>query len=130
MLVKRPSKKLVEWHLKFNALVDAYMRECGAVEKRPAQPDFDIAGCHEPFGAEWTVQTKAGPMGVTAYGDWIACRFDDRDKAAVVLVEAGLGLVRLNRFSGKWNHHYNPSQPIYSAQDCVRYFKEELRMIL
>lgn len=130
MLVKKPTKKQVEWEKRFNALVDDYMRGLGAEEKDPARPDFVIAGCHEPTGADWRIQTKAGPLKVIAYGDWIACRFDDPQKAAVVLAEVGLGLVRLNRFSGKWNHHFNPGQPICDEKDCVHFFKEELGMIL
>lgn len=129
-LSKRKTKTRVKWEQEFNALVDAFMREKRATEKDPAQPDFIIAGDREPMGADWMIETKGGPLKVMAYGDWVACRFDDPQKAKAALDACGLGTIRLNRFSGKWNHHFNVSDPIYSPKDCVHFFKGELLQIL
>lgn len=47
------------------------------------------------------LETRAGPLRLAAYDDWLAARFDSPDRAGEV-VSAG----SLNRFSGKWNWHF------------------------
>ena len=126
MRLKKPSKKRVKWEQEFNALVDAYMKEIGATMKEQAQPDFIIA-----MGAEWIVQTKAGPMKAMGYGNWVACRFDDAKRAFEVLKAIpSIGTGRLNPYSGKWNFHFAPfEQHCPSAQECFESFREHLDLI-
>jgi hypothetical protein len=46
-------------------------------------------------------QSCAGPLTVTPYGSWVACRFDDVERAKRDLPEGAKA--RLNPHSGKWN---------------------------
>lgn len=55
----------------------------------------------QPPYNELTLQTLAGPMRVHPYDTWMACRFEDVERAKK-LSPAG----SLNPFSGKWNWHY------------------------
>lgn len=46
---------------------------------------------------DWVVMTTAGPLGLGAYDDWIACVFEDADRAE--------RMIGATAPSGKWNHH-------------------------
>lgn len=62
------------------------------------------------------LKTRAGPLRLAAYDDWLATRFDSPEQAAGVVCSGSL-----NRYSGKWNWHFiNPT-----AND-VAYLEEQL----
>lgn len=103
--------------------------------RRPAPSAIDLPGLFgwlDAHGAEadkvWgysrVIHTKLGPLSVTPYADWIACRFHDVERAV-----AGLGGDRLNPHSGKWNWH--PSKPTYGSIDfLVHTFKAQVEALL
>lgn len=62
---------------------------------------------------KFALDTIAGRMTVTPYGDWAACRFDD-EKLAVKTIFFG----NLNPFSGKWNWHFD--KPGYQAIETLK----------
>jgi hypothetical protein len=68
---------------------------------------------------DFVIATKAGPLRCNAHPDWLACRFDDVD-AAKKHVQSGC----LNRFSGKWNWHFN--QPTESEIGELRLRIQEI----
>ena len=49
--------------------------------------------------------TKAGPLSIIPYGNWLACRFQDV-KAAVSLLRDDPAGSHLNPYSGKFNFHF------------------------
>jgi hypothetical protein len=77
-------------------------------------------------GYEYAVATVAGNLYVTAYDDWIACRFKEPERAKAI------GDTRLNPYSGKWNHHYDPDEfkSRRTTRHCVDYFFIELARYL
>ena len=62
--------------------------------------------------------------GITVYDQWIACRFQDVQRAKENL-PVGLQTL-LNPYSGKWNHHYFDWTPHDAASD----FHDTLSRIL
>lgn len=67
---------------------------------------------------EYNIPTTAGPLKITVYDDWLACRFDN-----VILAKAPGQVVagNLNIWSGKWNWH---------GMDTIPAFKKALVGIL
>ncbi len=94
-------------HKKFDfpAVVAAGLRRLGA---RPAQ------------SYDWKLDTVAGPLPVTAYANWVACRFDDVEAA-----EQRVHFGTLNRWSGKWNWHFEKP----NANDA-EFFAEQIERLL
>ncbi len=77
----------------------------------------------------WTVDTSAGPLRVSIersalFIGYVVARFEDEKRAAVVL---GDDDTRLNRWSGKWNHHYGDG---VTPEDALKSFSLELGRIL
>ena len=72
---------------------------------------------------EYAVATVAGNLYVTVYDDWIACRFEEPERAKAAASDA-----RLNPYSGKWNHHYDAAEfkGRRTTRHCVDYFFMEL----
>jgi hypothetical protein len=70
-----------------------------------------------PYG--YQLDTIGGLLDIKPYADWVACRFDDVERA-----NEQIHCGQLNRYSGKWNWHF--SKP--TAQD-VAYFLDQLRCI-
>lgn len=70
----------------------------------------------------FTIETKAGMLRVSPYPDWVACRFEDVDRAVALLGKA----INLNECSGKWNHHYYGT----SLEDALADFERCLRRVL
>ncbi len=108
--------------------------------RRPAPSAIDLPGLFgwlDAHGAEadkvWgysrVLHTKLGPLSVTPYADWIACRFHDVERAAKHFGVTRLGCDRLNPHSGKWNWH--PSKPTYGSIDyLVHAFKAHVEALL
>ena len=73
-------------------------------------------------GYDYAVATVAGKLYVTIYEDWIACRFEEPERAKAI------GDTRLNPCSGKWNHHYDDAEfeSRRTTRLCVDYFFMEL----
>ena len=71
-----------------------------------------------PYG--WRIDTIAGPLDMTPYEDWVACRFDDVDRAV-----GKVGYGGINPNSGKWNFHF--TKP---GQNEVDFFLGELGRLL
>ena len=73
-------------------------------------------------GYDYTLTTVAGNLYVTVYDDWIACRFEEPERAKAI------SDTRLNPYSGKWNHHYDDAEfkSRRTTQRCVDYFFLEL----
>ena len=72
---------------------------------------------------QYTLATVAGNLHVTVYDDWIACRFEEPERT-----KAAVSDTRLNPYSGKWNHHYDPDEfkGRRTTRHCVDYFFIEL----
>jgi hypothetical protein len=66
-------------------------------------------------GLQRTLETAIGKLDIHVIdGDWIACRFDDVEKAKEHFGVRGLGCGRLNPYSGKWNWHHFEYAPVDS----------------
>lgn len=101
----------------------ALKRDVLAFQKRMDQVLKD-AGATKFSGErkQWGVETKAGPLGITVYEDWVATQFEDPNRAVKALGKnAGV-----NEFTGKWNHHYGSDVSAESAE----YFERQLKAIL
>jgi hypothetical protein len=72
---------------------------------------------------EYALATVAGTLRVTVYENWIACRFEEPNRA-----KAAVSDTRLNPYSGKWNHHYDHAEfkCRRATRLCVDYFFMEL----
>ena len=68
-------------------------------------PLLNSIGAKDNGYGGFTVQTKLGPMNLIPFDDWVACRFDDVEKAKAHFGISNIGQGRLNPFSGKWNWH-------------------------
>lgn len=69
---------------------------------------------------ELVLDTRAGPLRLEPYDDWLATRFDSPEKAAET-VRSG----SLNRFSGKWNWHF-----IKPTADDVEFLEAQLSKVV
>lgn len=72
----------------------------------------------------WTLETECGPLRVTVYEDWLACRFEDVGSAKKTLYSGPHS--RLNPYSGKWNFHFEPGDDIETCLKSVRYELERV----
>lgn len=78
---------------RFDARVLAFVRALGATESQALFP-----------GA--VLSTPYGPLRVTPYGDWVACRFTDLEGLARAAQRFNSpGYHRVNPYSGKFNCH-------------------------
>ena len=107
--ITKEEKANHEW---FKAEIGRRLEAVGATRNR----DCDYAH-------EYAVATVAGNLHVTVYDDWIACRFEEPERA-----KAAMSDTRLNPYSGKWNHHYDAAEfkGRRTTRHCVDYFFIEL----
>lgn len=63
---------------------------------------------------DYAVATVAGNLLVTVYDNWIACRFEEPERAKAI------SDARLNPYSGKWNHHYDPA--VFTSRRTTRLY--------
>lgn len=90
----KETKKNVAVMKAFNSKVERLLDQAGA------QIAHEWKG--EPLGyRQFVLETKAGPLFVSAHGNWVATRFNDPEAAAKLV-----GTYNLNTYSGKWNHNY------------------------
>jgi hypothetical protein len=88
---------------RWNAEVRKLLEDRGAVlvYEDKAGPDSLIGYDYLRFELE----TTAGKLTIGPSGNWLACRFDDPDRAAAFL-RTWMNWNNLNPYSGKWNFHY------------------------
>ena len=85
---------------------------------------LEALGAVAPDGTyDYALATVAGNLFVTAYDDWVACRFEEPERAKATVSDT-----RLNPCSGKWNHIYDAAMfaDRRHAQLAVDYFFIEL----
>ncbi len=70
-----------------------------------------------PYG--WQLDTIGGLLDIKPYEDWVACRFDDVERASECI-----GCGQLNHHSGKWNWHF-----VTPTDQDVAFFLEQLYRI-
>jgi hypothetical protein len=85
----------------FDAIVNAYLATVGT---KPGRLLY-----------EWTVETIAGPLGLSSHGHWIAGCFEDWPRAKA-----------LGHSHWKWNYHYE----VGAAERELEDFKYRLGLIL
>jgi hypothetical protein len=73
------------------------------------------------------LETKVGPLDLTAYDGWLAARFVDVPRARALLNPAAAWTSRLNPVSGKWNFHFDDS---VTPEIAVEYIGRHLREVL
>jgi len=88
MLKTKKQEKNGQW---FRDQIRAFLLRNGATEQ--------LNRCYE-----FVISTKMGTLQISVYLDWVACRFDDVDRAVAVIGRAGM-----NPYSGKWNHLFDQS---------------------
>jgi hypothetical protein len=70
-----------------------------------ATTDHDCTDYRYVWHYKFVLETRLGPLGITPHEDWIACMFEDVEKARSVLPHGFQD--RLNRHSGKWNWNWS-----------------------
>jgi hypothetical protein len=75
----------------------------------------------------YLLQTRIGPIEIAPQDTWVACVWTDLDRAKGAIRDG-----RLNRFCGKWNHHYADAmfKSRRQAQAAVDDFSCELALFL
>lgn len=86
---RRPNAKaLLKAQGRFKSALTEYVFSKGA---RPSKSyDYEVA-------------TPAGPLLISIYGNWIACRFDNVELGRLASASTGQCC---NPYSGKWNFHF------------------------
>lgn len=71
-------------------------------------PDLKLVEVPSNWRPTFTAQTICGPLTITPLDNFIACRFEDVEKAKAHfgVRDYDVGAKRLNPFSGKWNWHW------------------------
>jgi hypothetical protein len=77
-------------------------------------------GARQAGAYGWQLDTVGGLLDISPYDAWVACRFDDVERA-----KAHVRSGNLNPYSGKWNWHFVKPTP-----DDVEYLIEQLDRIL
>ena len=73
------------------------------------------------------LETKAGKLTISPSGNWLACCFEDPDRAVPFLREwLPFELEVLNRHSGKWNFNFF-GHPFQDALDRVRSLFDKIK---
>lgn len=112
--MRRISKRQQANHTYFRQQVERFLESLGAVRNDLASYPYNLPTC-------------LGMLGIHPYDTWVASRWEDVPRA----LEA-IGPERMNRYSGKWNHHYDTRMfdSRRSAQLAVEDFCSQLRMFL
>jgi len=63
------------------------------------------------FTPAYEIHTLGGRLRILLMDDWLACRFDDVEKAAKLFGITTIQQGRLNPYSGKWNWHWFDGVP-------------------
>jgi len=78
-----------------------------------------VLGARQGGWYGWQLDTIGGLLDIKPYEDWVACRFDDVERA-----NEQIHFGQLNRYSGKWNWHF-----MKPTANEVEYLIEQLRRI-
>ncbi len=113
----RSWQMIVSEQRKLCRLVDEFCEAWGGEKMDQAGEDEYMTR-----GARWKLRTLAGELSVRAYGDWIACQFDDVERAK----QYGILSPRLAQISGKWNFD---GLGRITAADAFETFARELSAI-
>jgi hypothetical protein len=109
--------------LAFANATSAAMLELGAKQTRDAYDNGPEALVI--YAGEFTTNTKAGPLVVQAYGDWIPTRFEDAERGAALTTAS---------MNGKWNWYPHQVGVLRGKRDeghkTLTLFLEHLRPIL
>jgi hypothetical protein len=90
---------------RWNAKVRKLLEDRSAVLVAEHKEDADSIIGYDYFRFE--LETEAGKLSVIPSGNWLACRFEDPDRAAAFLrARPWMPSHNLNTYSGKWNFHY------------------------
>jgi predicted DNA-binding WGR domain protein len=108
----RKNEMLQRERQRLTRLVHQHLLQCGA----KVVDHGSLAGSAITFA----VQTRAGTLHITPFGNWIACRF--QDPAAASCLCNG----HRNPHSGKWNFHY----PRVTAEEAFLDFTTALNTVL
>ena len=109
---------------------DMLQRERTRLARRLGHYLASVGGQVEPRPDAWPgpraviLDTRAGRLRVTCYGNWLACRFDTPD-AALAFLPHGPG-ERLNSYSGKWDFHFGR----VTADEALAVLRAELEPLL
>lgn len=109
---------------------DMLKRERQRLTVKVGQYLASLGGQPEPLPDSWPgpraifLETCVGRLRVTCHGNWLACRFEEPDRAKAFLPH-GPGQ-RLNSYSGKWNFHYGR----VTADEALAAFRAELEPLL
>lgn len=90
----RVTKKQQAAYDRFKKEVTTWLESVGAVRS-----DTPVGVLGLPY--DYRLETTLGILHVSPNDDWVACRWDDVERAL-----ATIGPDNMNRHSGKWNHHY------------------------
>lgn len=94
----------------FDSVVNAYLESVDAVPTG------------HPYGYQWRLETRAGALLIVSRGHMVMQRFEDVDQAADLIGHRH----ELNRYSGKWNFHYD----LGAAEQEVDHWKRQLASVL
>ena len=94
---------------RFTSILNAGLHALGATHLHiPAAPN----------AGNWTLESSFGPLHVSVYDNWVACRFEDVKRAAKV--------VNCNRNTGKWNFHFEKFPSMADAEARAEYMVKML----
>jgi len=107
-MTRPKSKRLLKVEKQFTDGVTAYFVALGA---RPGRfYDYEL-------------DTPAGLLHITVYGNWVATRFDDVARGVAFTAAAGNPS---NPHSGKWNHHFPEGTTPEAAMPELEFWFERL----
>lgn len=99
----------------FNDKARALLARCGATL---VEPNLGTS-------PEYQLETRAGRLRVTPYGDWCALRFAEVDRARADARIDGTG--DLNPHSGKWN--LQALDPVLTVAQRIELLEDRLRRV-
>lgn len=84
-----------------------------------------IGAVTPPASWSYSVQTRVGTLLFTPYEGWIACRFENVERARE---HFGGGHARFNAHNGKWNWHAHPNPE--SVELMIQQFQRAVEELL
>ena len=101
----RETKAQKALNSEFNTQARAFIRGLRSV---------DTTASYDGAPTRLDLETRLGILHISLYGTWVACRFEDVDRACAELNPGKLGQhhSHLNPHSGKWNIHFDHHWPV------------------
>jgi hypothetical protein len=116
----RPNQMLKRERERLTKLIRDFVMKLEGVSSVPDEWRLLVNGDRQVTEWEYKLQTAAGPLRVQPRGNWIACRFEDVERARKVLPNVFQS--RFNNHSGKWNFWFGR----ITARDAFEQFFSEL----